>query len=289
MANVYINLPMPALNGAGASVATITMGGAKSIVVSGDFGNTTLTVEASVDGGTVWAPVAVFQTGGSLVQVVEVACDFMRVNVSGRNNIVPFSAVMDVGANDTGAVVAVIPMPAGNGSGASVNVSALGSFNTFIVGGSFDGATVLIEASEDGASWGPVVQFAGQGGIFSKVIVAEFYRATVSGRRNPVPFTATASVGAINDSSGGGGSGNPQIFQYVATGLEGSDFTVTLPAPRASDSYRVFCQQDGVADILAVDCPDILAGDRTVNDFRVVTTAAVTAGDQFVFFVSDDV
>lgn len=134
MANVYINLPMPALNGAGASVATITMGGAKSIVVSGDFGNTTLTVEASVDGGTVWAPVAVFQTGGSLVQVVEVACDFMRVNVSGRNNIVPFSAVMDVGANDTGAVVAVIPMPAGNGSGASVNVSALGSFNTFIVG-----------------------------------------------------------------------------------------------------------------------------------------------------------
>lgn len=88
---------------------------------------------------------------------------------------------------------------------------------------------------------------------------------------------------------GGGGSGsssgNPDAFVYIATGLEGTDFTVTLPVARANDNYAVFASPDGVALIPAFDLPNLLPGDRTTVDFRVITTAALTAGDRIAFFV----
>jgi len=38
----------------------------------------------------------------------------------------------------------------------------------------------------------------------------------------------------------------------------------------------------GVANILGIDMPDLVPGvDRTVNQFHVVTSGAVTAGDRF--------
>ena len=63
MANVFIDLPLPAPNGPGASVASGTMGKTKTIVVAGDFPGATIVIEASVDGGTVFAPVVSFQNG----------------------------------------------------------------------------------------------------------------------------------------------------------------------------------------------------------------------------------
>jgi hypothetical protein len=82
-------------------------------------------------------------------------------------------------------------------------------------------------------------------------------------------------------------AGSIQSFRYTATGLEGSDFMVTLPAARANDVYGVQGSQAGAASILGMDFPDLLAGDRTTTQFRVITSGPVTAGDQFDFLVVD--
>ncbi len=95
----------------------------------------------------------------------------------------------------------------------------------------------------------------------------------------PQPFIPAA---------GGGSSGVAQeVFRFTATGAEGSDFMVNLPVARAVDTYKVFGQLAGVTLIFGMDCPDILVGDRTTTQFRVVTTGAVAAGDQIDFLVTD--
>lgn len=200
MANIFVNLPLPVLNGPGAAVNVSAMGIPKTVVVDGTFEGATITIEASVDGGVVFAPVETFQSG-EMKKVSLFAAQFARVNVSGRKASVPFTANIDMGANDAGALFAAIPMPALNGPGVAVNVSAFGSFSTFIAGGSFVGARILVEVSEDGVGWAPLVQFSGQGGQNSKVVTADFVRANVSGRKASVPFTGTLAVGAVNDAS----------------------------------------------------------------------------------------
>lgn len=116
------------------------------------------------------------------------------------------------------------------------------------------------------------------------------------GRRGPTGPTGSGGGGSGTTGAtgptgpgGSGSSGNPQAFRFTATGAEGSDFVVLLPAPRASDVYHVEATLAGAALIYGIDCPDILAGDRTTLQFRVVTTFPVTAGDQFDFVVLDTV
>ena len=197
MGNLFVNLPLPVLNGPGAAVATDTMGWDKTLVFAGDTNGATVAVEASVDGGVVFQPVAVFQ-GGNYKKVIGVAAQFMRVNVTNRNALQPFSANIDVGANDNGALFAALPLPAGNGAGAPVDVSAFGQMRTFIVGGAFPGAVVEIQASEDGIDWAPCLSFAGRGDIENKPQTSRFYRTFVRNRRQT--FSASVAVGGANDS-----------------------------------------------------------------------------------------
>lgn len=219
MPNVYANLPLPPLNGPGASVNTSTMGRTRTIVVAGSFPGALLTIEASVDGAVTFAPIVSFQDGDEK-KVVEVAGEFMRVTVTGRKTSVPFSANLDVASNDDGVMTLSIPLPAGNGVGPAVNASALGTFNTFIAGGSFDGARILVEVSEDGVDYAPCALFAGRGGAVSKAVTAAFYRASVSGRRGGVPFTGTLAVGAVNDPNSGAvvGPGDSTCLVYQPGG-----------------------------------------------------------------------
>lgn len=77
----------------------------------------------------------------------------------------------------------------------------------------------------------------------------------------------------------------PQVQRYTAVGGE-SDFNVVLTTPRPNDSYSVFPTQAGMASVVGIDCPDTLAGDRTALQFRVRTTAALTAGDIIDFLIT---
>lgn len=80
---------------------------------------------------------------------------------------------------------------------------------------------------------------------------------------------------------GGGSGGVPdQVFTYVCTGAEGSDFFIPLPAARPDDDYVPQVTCGGVAEILTFDVPDLVALDRTTTQFRVVASSAVQLGDQ---------
>ncbi len=97
----------------------------------------------------------------------------------------------------------------------------------------------------------------------------------------PRPFVPAAS------GSSGSGSGDPQRFVYVATGVEGTDFLITLPAARLLALYNVEVQLQGSTTSYGITCPHPAPGDRTTTQFRVVTTAALTAGDQLYCVVAD--
>ncbi len=174
------------------------MGIPKTITVSGTFPGATITIEASVDGGTVYAPVAVFQSGSNEIKASFVA-NFMRVNVSGRSTLNPFSANIDVGAPDAAGQFGDVNIPAGNGVGTALDVSDFGVDTTFIAGGSFAGAAIRVEISEDNVAWAPLLQFTGQGGLKTAVVTAAWVRARVSGRTTLTPFSGTLSLGAAAD------------------------------------------------------------------------------------------
>ncbi len=70
-------------------------------------------------------------------------------------------------------------------------------------------------------------------------------------------------------------------FTYVCTGLEGDDFFIPLPAVRADDNYIPTLTCGGFPmEMIAFDCPDIAAPDRTTTQFRVVATAAPRLDDR---------
>lgn len=103
---------------------------------------------------------------------------------------------------------------------------------------------------------------------------------SIAGGLTPQPFV-------VRDGGSSTSASNAQVFQYVATGAEGSDFNVPLPIARANDTYLIQCTLGDVTLILAYQFPNTLVGDRTTTQFRVVTTAAVSAGDTFMFFIED--
>jgi len=72
--------------------------------------------------------------------------------------------------------------------------------------------------------------------------------------------------------------------RYTAAGGE-TDFMVTLTNPKLVDTYKITATCAGVSMIVGVDCPDLLAGDRTTTQFRVITSAPLTAGDQIDFVI----
>jgi hypothetical protein len=107
----------------------------------------------------------------------------------------------------------------------------------------------------------------------------EFGAAQTTGL-SPRPYIPAVSGG------GGGGGSSVITFRYVATGGE-TDFLVTLPFARLTDTYNVVCTCQGVTVIPSIDLPDTLPADRTTTQFRCVTSFPLTAGDQLAFFVSD--
>jgi hypothetical protein len=180
------------------------MGKEKSIVIGGSFEGTSVDIEASTDGVT-FQPIWSFTTAASK-KVFPVAAKSMRVFVRGRG-AEPFYATVNIGANDNGALFAAVPLPAGDGPGAPVDVSPLGNFTTFVIGGPFQGTSVEVQASEDGVDFFPGVIFGdGRAELQSKSVVANFFRTFVRGR-NANPFAPIVSVGAIKDAGSGGGGG----------------------------------------------------------------------------------
>jgi hypothetical protein len=258
MANIFVNLPMPAGDGPGAAVDVSALGKEKSIVMGGDFGGATVAIEVSTDGGTVFKPIWLFQDAGK--KVLPVAAQFMRTFVRGRGSSGPFTATANVGADDAGALFAVIPVPAVDGPGTPVDVSALGNFTTFVVGGEFPGVTVSFEVSEDGVDYFACgASFSDEGDQQSRVVVANFIRIFLRGHdNNPAVFNPTASVGAINDGAGGTGvdekvkvSGDDTTTGFLEQKVvAGSGIALATLNPGADEDLEISVSGADAGDIL---------------------------------------
>jgi hypothetical protein len=191
MANLFVNLPVVA-NGAGAFVDVSAMGATKTITVDGSFRGAVLIEYAADAAGLTFVPLVTFGTPGK--RTFEVAATLMRVRT---NNFVG-TANVDVGANDNGSQRATLPAPAGNGSAAAVDVSALGTLHTIVVGGVYSGV-VLIELSEDGIDFVDVVSVAGPPMGVTKSFTAQFMRVTRMNVNPSAPGVPSVEVCAAND------------------------------------------------------------------------------------------
>jgi len=270
--NVFANLPLPVLNGAGAAVYVGTMGPSRSLIVSGTFLGATVAVEGSLD-SIHYFPLAVFQSGPA-ERTIQVMVNWMRLNVSGRSAVAPFSASFDVGGIVTENQYDTATLPAGNGSGPSITVDTFGSFTTFAVAGPFPGASITIEASDDDVHWSTVAQFNGNGGIISKSLISSFYRATVSGRAS-YPFTPTyVDVCSAADALP---IPNPLVTGRIVLG------SYEYVATSDGDNNNYTCQGLlGVNQFFYVDTPDdnaVITGlDANLVDYNELVTFAHVSG-----------
>jgi hypothetical protein len=96
-------------------------------------------------------------------------------------------------------------------------------------------------------------------------------------------FDGTSDV----DLSAGGGGGGTTIAKqrYTMAGGEGTDFMVTLSVAQGADTYAVIPLQVKGASAVFIECPDDSGGDRTTTQFRVLLSAALSAGDKIDFLI----
>jgi len=182
--NTYLDLPVPAANGVGASVDVTNLGRQKTISIDGAFGGANVHIEASNDGGLTFATVATFVMPGT--QPISAVVQFMRCRVANAPGGV--SANCDVGGPTIDSAFVNLP-DAGLGPGASADCSALGEPRTIVVTGAFSGQ-VAIEASEDNVDFVQVMAFTAPG-VRSRNLTAQFMRIN----RNSAIGTAQVDVG----------------------------------------------------------------------------------------------
>jgi hypothetical protein len=171
MANIFTPLD---IGGAPSDVSA--QGEVKTIQVVGPFQGD-LDIEAHCGGE--WIVVAKFSTEGEKT----IRAALQEVRVVNRTNGSPD---VSISANDDGARFVELVV-----NGPTVDVSALGTFNTFIMNGT--SGFVKIEISEDGADWTTLKTFQNKT-IYSEEVVAKFMRAQGNG------FTSVC-VGAIDEAS----------------------------------------------------------------------------------------
>jgi hypothetical protein len=292
VANLFVNLPIPAGDGSGAAVDCSTLGSEKTIIIgqtpgpNGEAFRCTLNLEMSNAAvapvpDNEWAPVATYQAPGD--QVVAIAAKWLRIRRS--SSLTPAGTpTCDIGANDDGASIVNLPATAGDGSGANVAATTLGPFKTVTIGGAFRG-NVNIEISDDGTHFSPVFSFTNNGGMDSATFTANWLRVSRDGTPVVSPGLPIVNIGAANEPSGGGGGGGLQFF--AVPGIVGvSSYAVLLPAPRANPNYEVIAivNTPGANAIKAIT---IDPSTITNVGFTAVLSIGAEAGDVLVFLIHD--
>lgn len=231
MANVFLNIPTAVGNGVGAPVDVSSMGAFKSIVCAGDA-EVAINVEinnaqVNTDGG--WQSIATFQGDGNIN--INVAARWMRVRSSGFMPAIGGTTQVDVGSTNDGTTFALLPVPAGTGVGAAVDVSALPAFKSVQVGGTFRG-TLLVEVSEDGSTaWSQPFSFQTPG-VVSLAMMAQFMRVRRVGVPDVQPGTPVVNVGAAGGASGAGGGVATDQITVLGDGTSGDLIRAGALIPR---------------------------------------------------------
>jgi collagen type VII alpha len=200
MSNVFLSLPAVAANGPGAAVDVSAFGTAKTITVEGSAGF--IGIEISNDGAHAnWTPIGQFRADGA--QSFDVACHWMRTNTT-NFAVGGAAAAVEVGGVAEGTLFATLIAPAGNGAGAGVDTSTLGSFKTIQVAGELTGALQILISEDAGATYQTVATFHNPGIQSLDPLIADFMKVT----RNGVPVVKPGSaptifVAAVQTAAGG--------------------------------------------------------------------------------------
>lgn len=202
MPNLFDNLPATAGNGSGAAVDTTDYGKVRTVTVEGAFTGV-VNIEGSLDGGTSWIQITTFSDSGEISFCI--ACNRMRVTRSGVDSQNPGLPDVEVGSNDVGGLYVPLPAPAGNGTAASTDISALGTFHTISVTGRYTG-TCLIQISEDNIDWSQLAAFTASSGFLSQSFTAAFARVQRTGVDSQNPGLPVVNIGAINDAGANTGT-----------------------------------------------------------------------------------
>ena len=187
MNTINVEPAVPAADGTGAWVDTTGMGKRKTVTVTGAFvGSLTIEVGNNSLGGLNWCALHTFTGPGQ--KSFNVACEAMRCRFGG---LISGTPTVDIAANDDGVEATALPVSAGDGVGAGVDVSLYGLFKTFIIAGAWTGV-VTIEVSEDNVDYQAVKSITGSYTMFSAEIAARWLRIRRSGGSGgtPVPYVA---------------------------------------------------------------------------------------------------
>jgi hypothetical protein len=298
MANVYLSLPVPAADGAGAAVDCSTMGSMRSVVAgvtpgpSGEGMRCTINIEisnalAAPAAADEWSPLCTFNNDFGGDQTVAVAAKWMRA-VRSASKSPAGTPTVAVGSTDDGTTRVNLAAPAGDGSAAATDTSALGPWKTVTVGSAFRG-NVNIEISEDGVFFSPEFSFPGNGGQLSAAVMSKFMRVSRDGVPVISPGLPIVNIGAAampgGGGSGSGGAAGEQFF--TVTGVAGQSlYNVTLPTPRADANYEVI----PIVNSPAANTDKAITVDPTtiaIGGFTAEMTTGAEAGDILVFLIHD--
>lgn len=213
MPNLFVELPTPAGDGAGTAVDVALFDASKSIVCSGNGTavEPSVTIEFSNELVPVnWAPLYTFDIPGRVV--LYVAARWMRAVVqSYRGGGAP---EVDVGGTDGGGQFVDLPVPAGNGVGAAVDISLLDAFKTVHVGGAFRGALLVQVSTDLPTEWIEWFSFL-EPGDESQSFIGKWARVKRVGV--PIVNAGTPSV-VVGAAPGGGGGGGAVVTDATLIG-----------------------------------------------------------------------
>lgn len=195
MALTLVPITCPTDDGEGAAVDVSALGRDKAIAITGTYtANATISIEASgFAAGDDWVPILTVRRAG--LYKLGVAAMRMRCVVSAYDGHTAFAPDVDVAAEEAdAAVTGELVATAGNGTGASVDLSEMPDWRTIYVTDFFSGS-VQIEGSQDGTNFSPsaVASFTQPGQITLRSPV-RYYRVTRAGFDSNLPGTPIISV-----------------------------------------------------------------------------------------------
>jgi hypothetical protein len=193
MANLFIDLD---LGGAASSVSAL--GKTKTFNATGSFSGA-LIVEANCGGE--WRQVLTFNAPGN--KTLDAAFQELRLDTSG---VVGSVSVVSVSADDTGAKFVELPV-----NGAAVDVSALGTYNTVVIGGDPLNGLLKILVSDDGADFTDWKAYQ-SATVDSDEVVTQFMKAEYDGTGTP-----EVCIGAINETDSNATPVSNYVYRPGAT------------------------------------------------------------------------